>query len=129
MARLEEAMRKTSPLSVLALFRMDGAYCEHGDDDTGFGGARTPRYAVVIMGIASDAQALDPDRAWVRATWEALRPHATGIGFYVNVMEEASGDRVVRATYGAKYDRLARIKATYDPHNVVHHNANIIPAS
>jgi hypothetical protein len=124
----EQAMHKTSPLSALVLFRMDGAYCDLGDDDTGFGGTRTPRYAVVIMGIASDAQALDPDRAWVRATWEALRPHATGIGFYVNGLEEFSVDRV-RATYGAKYDRLARIKATYDPGNVFHHNANIIPAS
>ena len=68
---------------------------------------------------------LEADRAWVRSFWEALRPHASGAGSYVNFMSEYDEDRV-RASYGAaKYDRLARIKARYDPDNVFHLNANI----
>jgi FAD/FMN-containing dehydrogenase len=69
----------------------------------------------------------EADRTWVRNFWDAMRPHATGSGGYVNFMAEADEDRV-RASYGeAKYQRLARIKRQYDPDNVFHLNANIKP--
>ena len=42
------------------------------------------------------------------------------------MMEE--GEDRVRATYGANYDRLAQVKAEYDPGNLFHVNQNIKPA-
>jgi hypothetical protein len=125
----QQVPRKPSPQSEILLFRLDGAYSEVDEDATAFGGARTPRYAVFMIGIAPGAQHFEANREWVRSTWQALQPHAAGIGGYINTQVEGSDADRVRATYGNKYDRLARIKATYDPDNVFHHNANIVPAT
>jgi FAD/FMN-containing dehydrogenase len=119
---------KNSPSSLQMLYRLDAAYSEVGDDDTAFGGERSPRYAVFIVGVCPSAELLPAERTWVREFWDDLQPHAAGTGGYVNAMSEQDADRV-RATYGArKYQRLARIKAAYDPDNVFHRNTNIAPA-
>ena len=60
------------------------------------------------------------------AYWEALHPTSAG-GAYVNFMMDEGADRV-RASYGPNYDRLARIKAHYDPGNFFRINQNIAPA-
>jgi FAD/FMN-containing dehydrogenase len=121
--------RRTSPMSVALFYPLGGAFSEVSEDETAFGGARTPHYSLVMVGTALDPDVLAAERAWVRSFWEALQPLASGIGSYVNLMAEFEPDRV-RASYGpAKYERLARIKAKYDPGNVFHHNANIKPAA
>ena len=38
------------------------------------------------------------------------------------------GQDCIRATYRGNYDRLARIKAKYDPENLFRVNQNIAPA-
>jgi FAD/FMN-containing dehydrogenase len=43
------------------------------------------------------------------------------------MMEEGGEDRI-RDAYGANYERLAQIKAKYDPDNFLHVNQNIRPA-
>jgi FAD/FMN-containing dehydrogenase len=124
----DQLPRKRSPLSNLLFYRLDGAYSEVADAETSFSGGRSPRYAIFIVALAATRELLTADRRWVRSFWEALRPYALGIGSYVNGMAEFEEDRV-RAAYGAaKYQRLATIKADYDPENVFHHNANIKPA-
>jgi hypothetical protein len=122
--------RKHSPTSALLLYRLDGAFSQVGDDQTAFGGGRSPRYGAFIEGITADAGLLAAERGWVRGFWEALRPHALGsFDGYVNGVTEYSGDGV-HGSYGpATYERLARIKAEYDPDNMFHLNANIPPAA
>jgi FAD/FMN-containing dehydrogenase len=120
--------RKTSPLSFIPMLPLDHAYTRHSDHDCAFGGRREPCLVVNVTGCCPLPEMFDAERDWVRSLWEALRPHARNAGSYVNFMAEIEQDRV-RTSYGPeKYDRLARIKAEYDPDNVFHLNANIKPA-
>jgi FAD/FMN-containing dehydrogenase len=119
--------RRASPVSQAVLFALGGRYGDVADGDTAFGGPRSARFVAVLEALAPDAETLAADRGWVRGTAAALRPFATDGGGYVNVLAEIDEERV-RASYGVKYDRLARIKAAYDPGNVFRSNANIKPA-
>ena len=49
-------------------------------------------------------------------------------GAYVNFMMDEGQERV-QATYRDNYERLAQIKAEYDPENLFRVNQNILPAT
>jgi FAD/FMN-containing dehydrogenase len=80
----------------------------------------------VMVGVDPDPAKAEELRRWTVDYWEALHPHSAG-GAYVNMMMEEGQDRV-RASYGDHYDRLAQIKAKYDPNNLFRVNQNITPA-
>jgi len=121
--------RKSSPMSIMPVFPLGGAYHDVADADSAFGGSRAAEWCINIAATAPEPGLLATDRAWVRAFWDALQPHASGSGSYVNFIADTADEPRVRASYGeAKYDRLARIKARYDPDNAFHKNANIKPA-
>ncbi|MDM0113255.1 FAD-binding oxidoreductase [Variovorax sp. J22R133] len=123
----EHAPKKISPHSFCPTFMLSGAYRAKDDADTAFGGSRSAGYVFNVEAAAHDQATYEADRMWVRNFWEAMRPHASGSGGYVNFMAEADEDRL-RASYGEeKYQRLARIKAQFDPENIFRLNANIRP--
>ena len=120
--------RRQSPMSALMAVPMTGAFCQIPDEATAFGGSRAPGFIISAAAVAPEPGLLAADRDWARQLWADLLPHAHSTGSYVNFMTDYDADRV-RASYGpAKYHRLARIKAAYDPGNVFHRNANITPA-
>jgi hypothetical protein len=123
----EQLPRKSSPMSLLHFYPLEGAYADVADDTTAFGGSRSARYAVMIVALTADPGLLPAEREWVRTFWDALAPHRLGASGYVNGWTEFDEARV-RAVYRPKYDRLARIKTIYDPTNVFRANANILPA-
>ncbi|MEV6276140.1 FAD-binding oxidoreductase [Nocardia sp. NPDC051832] len=125
---LEHVPRKQSPLSLALCYRLDGAFSAVDDDATAFGGPRAPHYQLFLVGLSPVAEGLAAERDWVRDFWFGLEPHSGLAGSYVNGQVEIDGSEL-RAIYGAKLDRLAAVKATYDPYNVFHYNANIVPAS
>jgi hypothetical protein len=125
----EHLPRKQSPLSFIPTFILDGAYARVADADTAFSGARRPMINLNIAAVAPTREMYETDREWARNLWDALAPFAPTSGSYVNFMSEYNEDRVVVSYGREKYDRLARIKAEYDPDNVFHNNMNIKPAA
>jgi FAD/FMN-containing dehydrogenase len=89
---------------------------------------RAARYAVNVIAMWTDPAQDEANVQWARRLWEAMLPFSTG-GVYVNFLGlgDAGEDRV-RAAYGPNYERLATIKATYDPTNLFRLNQNIAPA-
>lgn len=87
---------------------------------------RDANYAMVIVGIADNVNDKEKVTAWAKNYWSALHPYSMG-GAYVNMMMDEGEDRV-KASYGDNYERLAEVKAKYDPDNLFRVNQNIKPA-
>jgi len=111
--------------STMHLYPIDGAPHDADAGDTAFS-YRDATWAGVIAGVDPDPANLPLIREWAVDYWDALHPHSAG-GAYVNFMMD-EGDARVRATYRDNYERLARVKAQYDPDNFFRVNQNIPPA-
>ena len=111
--------------STMHMYPVDGAASRVGSGETAWA-YRDATWATVVAGVDPDPANADAITAWSRAYSDALRPYSLGTG-YVNFQMQDEGDRV-HAMYGDNYDRLARIKAAYDPDNVFRVNQNIRPA-
>jgi FAD/FMN-containing dehydrogenase len=124
----ERGAQETSSLSQMVLFHVEGAIGERKADDGAVGNRDAAYVMVVVNGWHPD----DPDGkrhiAWVRSTWDQLRPFSTG-GVYINFQTADEGEERIRASYGQNFNRLAQIKAKYDPHNLFRVNRNVSPAS
>jgi FAD/FMN-containing dehydrogenase len=62
---------------------------------------------------------------WLHRLWGELQPHLIP-GVYVGFLD-SEGTARVKEAYQANYDRLAAIKAIYDPTNLFRGNQNIAP--
>jgi hypothetical protein len=108
------------------LFPIDGACHRVSDDETPFA-YRGSRFATVISGAWPDPADNEPNIRWVRNYHAALRPFSEE-GGYVNFMSGDDQDRI-RANYQKNYDRLVKVKTSYDPTNLFRLNQNIDPAA
>jgi len=73
-----------------------------------------------------DSGADDANRELVRSAWQALKPYSTG-GNYVTFQTEDEADERTVESYRDNYQRLATIRAKYDPSNLFRVNRNIRP--
>jgi FAD/FMN-containing dehydrogenase len=112
--------------STMHMYPIDGAAHDVGPADTPWA-YRDAHFNTVFAGVDPDPANVRAIREWSVAYQEALHPYSAG-GAYVNMMMDEGQERV-RASYGDNYDRLASIKAAYDPGNLFRINQNIQPAA
>jgi FAD/FMN-containing dehydrogenase len=122
------AARRPSPLTDIVVWHHGGAMSRVDETATAYAGRDA---AFLVTGEASwdDPAQTDDAIAWGREFWDAMGGHSTG-GVYLNfpgLGEEK--EALVKAGYGANYERLTTLKAQYDPTNVFRMNLNITPAS
>src|SRR6185437_12429501 len=113
--------------STMHLYPINGAASRVGDADTPWA-FRKSIWGEVIVGVDPDPAKKDVITSWAKNYWQALHPYSAG-GAYVNMMMDGEGEERVRASYGRNYDRLAHLKAKYDPTNFFRVNQNIPPAA
>ena len=104
----------------------DGAFSRVPEDATAFGHRNWP-YNLVVTSLWTDANDSDANIRWTREFWQAMRPFLADAA-YVNYLGEVD-EEGIRAAYGRKYERLAALKAKYDPANFFRMNQNIKPSS
>lgn len=113
-----------TPLSQMHLYPISGAASRVGATDAPWA-YRDAKYAGVIVGVDPDPVNADKITSWCKDYWEALHPYSSG-GAYSNFMMDEGQERV-KASYKQNYDRLSKIKRTYDPNNLFRVNQNIKP--
>ena len=117
----------TSPLSVILLENLGGAVGRIGEDETAFSYRSAP-YNLAIIARWTEPDEADRHIAWARGLFDAMTPFSEGV--YVNYLGAGDSRDRVRSAYGGQtYDRLAAIKATYDPDNVFAATQNILPVA
>ncbi len=120
------AAASPSPYSTIDVWYQGGAMARVGEQQTAFANRGAP-YLLGIEGNWEEESSSDENMAWVRDTFADMRSFSDG-GVYLNFpgfLEE--GEQLLHEGYGKNYERLAEVKARYDPTNLFRLNANIEP--
>jgi hypothetical protein len=111
-------------MRVAQIRALGGAMARVPADATAYAHRTKPMLVNVAAFYQSDAER-ETRKAWVSEFGRALQPNdeAAYVGFLTD-----DGHERIRATYpGATWDRLAKVKSTYDPTNLFRLNQNIPP--
>jgi hypothetical protein len=120
----DRAAEVGSDMSVIEVLAMGGAIADVPVEATAFP-HRDSRWLINVPAQWQRHEETEREIAWCRDTFAAIEPHLSG-GAYSNFMQDDEQD-AAGAAYGAMEERLAEVKATYDPENVLRLNQNIQP--
>ena len=115
----------TAGMRVAQLRVLGGAMARVPVDATAFA-HRTSRIMVNVAALYESPQEREIHESWVDAFAKELRQEDGGV--YVNFLGDEGESRIRAAYPGQTWDRLAAVKARYDPTNLFRRNQNIPPS-
>jgi FAD/FMN-containing dehydrogenase len=123
---IEHAARIRSPHSAVILFQLEGALNQLNEEHSPVGN-RGARYVLNITGSWERAEDDKANIDWARDAWSDMKSFSTG-GTYINFLTADEAPERIEAALGSGLERLAEVKAAWDPQNVFRTNRNIKPA-
>jgi FAD/FMN-containing dehydrogenase len=88
---------------------------------------RAAGYNFLITSVWLDPAASDENVEWTRAAFAAVEPFTARRRYSNYIAADEVGERPVREAFGPNYERLAELKARYDPANLFRLNQNVRP--
>jgi FAD/FMN-containing dehydrogenase len=121
------AADRPSPETLIALWHLRGGAASRVEATTTAFGSRDASYLLSFDTTWINPADSERSIAWTRSAWADMRRFGSG-GLYLNFagFGEEKED-LVRAGYGANYERLVELKTKYDPGNLFRMNQNIRP--
>lgn len=122
------AAEAPSPASTIDVWFQGGAMSAVAETDTAFANRSAP-YLLGIEGNWDAAEDSERNVAWVRRVFDDMSSRSDA-GVYLNFpgfLEE--GEWILRKGYGVNFERLAEVKARYDPQNLFRLNPNVEPTT
>lgn len=123
---MTHAAKIPSPHSAVILFQIGGALNRLAEEHSPVGN-RDARYVLNISGSWERASEDETNLNWAREAWSDMKTFSTG-GTYINFLTEDESRERVETALGKGLQRLAQVKAKWDPQNVFRTNRNIKPA-
>ena len=121
------AADRPSSDTLMGLWHLEGGAASRVDTAATAFATRSAPYLLSFDTTWTDPAGTERNIAWTRSAWADMRRFGSG-GIYLNFagFGEEKED-LVRAGYGANYDRLVELKTRYDPGNLFRMNQNIRP--
>ncbi len=123
-AILAAMARPTTAGAIVQLRVYGGAMARVPAEATAFASRGAAGMLAVITPFTDEATVAEHE-AWTQALYEAFRPRAAGA--YVNFLADEGEARIREAYPRETYERLATVKARWDPDNMFRLNQNIRP--
>jgi FAD binding domain/Berberine and berberine like len=124
---LARSRQRPSRRSMLSIWAVGGAMARVSADETPLGNRAAP-FLLEILGTWKKSEDTAQNVAWARDVFEGMHGFSSGKPNLNFPGLGEDSDQMVRAAYGAHYDRLVAVKNKYDRANLFRLNQNIVPA-